>query len=83
MRVYGQVQWPIDTSEPVVYVTSGGCPSASWFACVSARSFPNEWLCAFILPRCVRMPALQRVLRVCDGNECVAVYVVSVSGWAV
>ena len=65
MRVCGQVQWPIDTSEPVVYVVSGGWPSATWLAIVSARSFPSEWLCALILPRCVRVPALQRVLRVC------------------
>jgi hypothetical protein len=32
MRVYGHVQWPMDTSEPVVYVVSGGCPSATWLA---------------------------------------------------
>jgi hypothetical protein len=37
-RVYGKVQWPIDTFEPVVYVVSGGCPSAAWLASVSARS---------------------------------------------
>jgi hypothetical protein len=65
MRVYGQVQGPIDTFEPVVYVVSGECPSAIWLASASARSLPREWLCALILQRCVRMPALQRVLRVC------------------
>jgi hypothetical protein len=65
VRVYGQVQWPIDTSEPVVYVVSGGCPFATWLASASARSLPSEWLCALILPRWVRMPSLQRVLRVC------------------
>jgi hypothetical protein len=54
-RVYGQVQWPIDTSQPVVYVVSGRCPSGTWLASVSARSLPSEWLCALILPRCVRM----------------------------
>jgi hypothetical protein len=31
-RVYGKVHWPIDTFEPVVYVKSGGCPSAAWLA---------------------------------------------------
>jgi hypothetical protein len=65
MRVYGRVQWPIDTYELVVYVVSGGYPSATWLASASARSCPSEWLCALILPRCVRMPALQRVFRVC------------------
>jgi hypothetical protein len=65
MRVYGHVQWPIVTSEPVVYIVSGGWPSATWFARVSARSLPREWLWAFIFPRCVRMPAPQRVIRVC------------------
>jgi hypothetical protein len=42
MRVYGKVQWPIDTYEPVVCVVSGGCPSATWLARVSARSLPSE-----------------------------------------
>jgi hypothetical protein len=65
MRVYGKVPWPIDTSDPVVYVVLGGCPSTTRFASVSARSLPIEWLCALILPRCVRMLASQRVLRVC------------------
>jgi hypothetical protein len=65
MRVYGYVQGPIDTSEPVVYVVSGGWPSAAWLARVSARSLPNEWLCALILPKCMRMHESQRVLRVC------------------
>jgi hypothetical protein len=65
MRVYGKVQWPIDASKPVEYVCLGGCPSAAWLASVSARSLPIEWLCALILPRCVRMPDTQRVLRVC------------------
>jgi hypothetical protein len=82
MKVYGQVQWPIDSSEPMVYVVSGGCPSAAWLASVSARSLPSEWLRALILPRCVRMPALQRVLSVCDGAERVTVDVVYVCGWA-
>jgi hypothetical protein len=63
--LFGQVQWPIDTFEHVVYVVSGGCPSATRFASVSARSLPSELLCALILPRCVPMPASQRVLRVC------------------
>jgi hypothetical protein len=72
MRVYGQVQWPIDTFEPMVYVVSGGCPSATWLASVSARSLPNEWLCALILPRCVRMSDSQRVLRVCVMERCVS-----------
>jgi hypothetical protein len=65
MRVYGHVEWPIDTSELVVYVVSGGCPSAAWLASVSSRSLHNELWCALILPRCVRMPDSQRVLRVC------------------
>jgi hypothetical protein len=65
MRVYGQVQWPIDTSEPMEYVVSGGYPSVDWLASASARSFPSDWLCALILLRCVRMPALQQVCRVC------------------
>jgi hypothetical protein len=60
MRVYGQVQWPINTFEPVVYDVSGGCPPAAWLASVPARSLPIEWLCALILPRCVRMPDSQR-----------------------
>jgi hypothetical protein len=81
IRVYGQAHWPIDTSELVVYVVSYGCPSATWLASVSARSFPSEWLCAFFLPRCVRMHALQRV--VCDGEERIAVDVVAVCIWAV
>jgi hypothetical protein len=65
MRVYGHVQLPIDTSELVVHVVSGGWPSAAWLPSVSARSLPNERLCASILPRWVRMPDSQRVLRVC------------------
>jgi hypothetical protein len=65
IRVYGKVQWPIDMFEHVVHVVSGGCPSAAWLARVFARSLANEWLCALILPRCVRMPESQRVLRVC------------------
>jgi hypothetical protein len=65
MRVYGKVQCPIDTSEHVVYNVSGGCPSATWLARMSARSFPSEWLCALILPMCVLMHVLQRVLGVC------------------
>jgi hypothetical protein len=48
MSVYGHVQWPIDTSEPVVYVESGVCPSATWLDRVSARSLPSEWLWALI-----------------------------------
>jgi hypothetical protein len=43
MRLYGQVKWPIDTFKPVVYVVSGGRPSATWLARVSARSLPIEW----------------------------------------
>jgi hypothetical protein len=82
MRVYGQAHWPIDTFEHVVYVVSGGCPFGAWLASVSAGSFPNECLCALILPRCVRMPALLRVLSVCDGKERFPVDVVFVSGWA-
>jgi hypothetical protein len=50
MSVYGHVQWPIDTSEPVVKVVSGGCSFAMWLARVFARSLPIEWLCALILP---------------------------------
>jgi hypothetical protein len=64
-RMYGRVEWPIDTYEPVVHVVSGGCMSTVWIARVPARSLPNEWLCALILPRCVRMPESQRVLKVC------------------
>jgi hypothetical protein len=74
MRVYGHVPWPIGTSEPAVYVVSGGCPSATWLAREFARSLPIEWLCALILPRWVRMPGSQRVLRVC-------VMELSVSRW--
>jgi hypothetical protein len=65
IRVYGHVQFPIDTYELVVYVVSGGCPSAAWLARVPARSLPKDWLRALILPRCVRMHDSQRVLRVC------------------
>jgi hypothetical protein len=65
MSAYGKVQWPIDTSEPVVQVVSGGCPSATRLARVSARLLPSEWLWALILPRWVRMPNSQRVLRAC------------------
>jgi hypothetical protein len=84
MRVYAQVQWPIDTCEPVVYVVvSGGCPSASWLASVSARSFPCQWLCALILPRCADACVAASFEGVCDGEERFAVDVVSVSGWAV
>jgi hypothetical protein len=65
MSVYGHVQWPIDTSEPVVYVVLGGCPSSARLARITARSLPIEWLCAFMLPRWVRMHELHRVARVC------------------
>jgi hypothetical protein len=41
---------------------SGGCPSATWLARVSARSLSIKWLCALILPRGVRIPYWQRVL---------------------
>jgi hypothetical protein len=64
MSVYGHVQWPVDTSQPVVYVVWGGYPSATRLARVSARSLPREWLWALILPRRVRKPDSQRVLRV-------------------
>jgi hypothetical protein len=64
MRVYGLVEWPIDTSKHVVYIVSGGCPSAAWLARASARSSPIEQLSALILPRYVRVPEAQRVLRV-------------------
>jgi hypothetical protein len=37
MRVYGQVQWPIDTWDHVVYVVSGECPCATWLAIVCLR----------------------------------------------
>jgi hypothetical protein len=72
MRVYGQVHWPIDTSKHVVYVVSGGCPSISWLASVSAGSLPSEWLCALILPRCVRKPDSYRVLRMCEMERSVS-----------
>jgi hypothetical protein len=65
LSVKGQIPWPIDTSKPVVYVVSGGCPSAAWLARVSARSLPDEGLCALILPRCVRTPESRRDLRLC------------------
>jgi hypothetical protein len=65
VSVSGQaIQWPIDTSEPVVYVVSNGCPSATWLARILARSLPSERLCALFLPRLVRMSELHRVLRV-------------------
>jgi hypothetical protein len=44
MRVHGHVEWLIDTSEPVMYVVSGGCPSVAWLAIVSGRSLSSEWL---------------------------------------
>jgi hypothetical protein len=65
MGVYGEVQWPIDTFEPMVYVVLGGCLSATRLARVSASSLPREWLWALILLGWVRMPDSQRVLRVC------------------
>jgi hypothetical protein len=43
-RVYGKVQWPMDTYETVVYVVSGRFPSGTWFASMFARSLPNDWL---------------------------------------
>jgi hypothetical protein len=52
-------------STRVVQVVSGGWPYATWLASAYARSFPIEWLCALILPICVRTPDLHRVLRVC------------------
>jgi hypothetical protein len=59
--VYSQVHMLIDTLELVSYVVSGGCPSATMLASASARSLPREWLCASILPRCVRMHEVHRV----------------------
>jgi hypothetical protein len=64
MSVYGHVQWHVDTYKPVVYVVSGGCPSGTWLARMSARSLPIEWLCGLILPRWVRVPELHRVASV-------------------
>jgi hypothetical protein len=55
----------MDTSEPMVYVVSGGCPSTVWLARASAKSLPIEWLRALILQKYVRVPEAQRVLRVC------------------
>jgi hypothetical protein len=84
MRVCGHVLWPIDRSEPVVYVVSGGCPPATWLANVSARSLPRELLCDLIFPRCVRMCCFAADFEgACDREECVAVDVVFVGGWAV
>jgi hypothetical protein len=64
MSVYGRVQWPVDTYKPVVYVVSGGCPSAVWLARMLARSLAIEWLCALILPMWVRVPEMHRVASV-------------------
>jgi hypothetical protein len=43
---------------------SGGWPSATRLASESGRSLPIEWLCALILPRCVRRPDVHRDMMV-------------------
>jgi hypothetical protein len=64
MSVYGHVHVPIATAEPMTYVMSGGWPSAVGIARAVAGSLPRVWLFALVLPIWVRMPELQRVLRV-------------------
>jgi hypothetical protein len=72
------------TSEPMVYVVSNGCPFATWLASVLARSFPSEWVVCFNFSEvCADTCVATGFEGVCDGEERVAVDVVSLSGWAI
>jgi hypothetical protein len=56
--VYGQVHCPRCVWAPLKYIASGGWPCAIVFAKWSAMALPLEFLCAFVLPRCVVRPAV-------------------------